>query len=234
LRTPDECGCRRFTGLVEVCKLRFLTVGPAKDEIGAVNVAKSKHSSLRRSMYRSDTTKSCRVCCLHGKETFQYMKRAFVFDVDKARRITADGRKPVELDRRDVMHAVDNAHIYIEHIPHVRLKHPGIIARVRVTGADGKVVEGDLLIDGHHRAAKCLQLGVPYLAYRLTAEETDATLKKRPDRVPASGKTSRSKQKTAAGRQTAAKSTGGNARVRRVAEKQRVAPRKGRRARQAK
>jgi hypothetical protein len=124
-----------------------------------------------------------------------------VFDVDKARRITQDGRGPVELDRGDVLHAVDTARIYIEHIPHVRLKHPGIIARMRVTGNDGSVLEGDLLIDGHHRAAKCLQEGVPYMAYLLTVEETDSILKKRPDRVPAaSGKEARARKKAAAGR----------------------------------
>lgn len=144
---------------------------------------KSGKKSLRRSMHRSKTTKACRVCGLPGEETFHFLKRSFVFDVDEARRITQDGRKPVELDRSDVLHAVDTARIYIEHIPHVRLGHPGIIARVRCTGVDGSTIEGDLLIDGHHRAAKSLQLGVPYLVYLLTVDETDAVLKRRPDRL---------------------------------------------------
>jgi hypothetical protein len=184
-------------------------------------VAKSKKSSVRRSMHRCDTTKDCRICRLHGSETFNFLKRQFVFDVDKARRITQDGRKPVVLDRSDVLHAVDTARIYIEHVPHVRLKHPGIVVRLRCTGADGSIMEGDLLIDGHHRAAKCLQLGVPYRAYLLTVEETDAVLKKRPDRVPAAtGKNARSKRKVAA------KGRGPH-----VAEKQRIAARKRRRAR---
>jgi hypothetical protein len=183
-------------------------------------VAKSK-KSLRRSMHRSKTTDACRVCRLHGSETFNFLKRQFVFDVDKARRITQDGRKPVEVDRDDVLHAVDTARIYIEHIPHVRLDHPGIIARMRVTGADGSVKEGDLLIDGHHRAAKCLQLGVPYFAFLLTVEETDAILKKRPDRVPAAGKRARAERKSAPR----------NVRGARAADKQRHPAPKRRRAR---
>lgn len=190
-------------------------------------MAKSKKSSVRRSMHRCDTTKDCRICRLHGSETFNFLKRQFVFDVDKARRITQDGRKPVELDRADVLHAVDTARIYIEHVPHVRLRHPGIVARLRCMGADGSVMEGDLLIDGHHRAAKCLQLGVPYRAYLLTAEETDATLKRRPDRVPADSR-GRSRGAGKNGRRSKAK-----ARATGVAKKQRVAAPKRRRRRTA-
>jgi len=160
------------------------------------------------------------VCRLHGSETFNFLKRQFVFDVDKARRITQDGRKPVELDRDDVLHAVDTARIYIEHVPHVRLKHPGIVARMRVTGADGSVMEGDLLIDGHHRAAKCLQSGVPYRVFLLTVEETDSILKQRPDRVPAGASQSRGgkhgrRRKAAAGTADVAKKRRGAAPKRR-------------------
>lgn len=185
-------------------------------------MSKSKKSSLRREMHRCDTTKLCRVCKLHGSETFNFLKRSFVFDVDKARKITQDGRRPVEVDRDDVLHAVDTARIYIEHVPHVRLEHPGIIARMRVTGADGSTMEGDLLIDGHHRAAKCLQTGVPYRAYLLTVEETDRVLKKRPDRS-----SSKKSAKTTSGR----KSTVG--RTKPVAKKQRRVVAKRRRARSA-
>lgn len=144
-------------------------------------MAKSKKESLRRSVHACRTTKDCRVCRLKGSETFNFLKRQFVFDVDKARRITADGRKPVEVDRDDVLHAVDTAHIYIEHVPHVRTNFPGLMVRLRCTLADGTVEEGDLIIDGHHRAAKCLQTGVPFRALLLTVDETDSILKKRPD-----------------------------------------------------
>jgi hypothetical protein len=203
---------------------------PSPESVGLMRlnrnlpVAKSKKSSLRRSMHRCNTTKLCRVCRLHGSETFNFLKRQFVFDVDKARRITQDGRKPVELDRDDVLHAVDTARIYVEHIPHVRLKHPGIVALMRVTGADGSVMEGDLLIDGHHRAAKCLQTGVPYRVFLLTFDETDAILKRRPDRVPAAARGSRGGK-----RRRMPKSA---PRAANVAEKRRSVPhkRRGRRA----
>jgi hypothetical protein len=190
-------------------------------------VAKSKKSSVRRSMHRCHTTRDCRVCRQGGSETFNFLKRQFVFDVDKARRITQDGRKPVELDRADVLHAVDTARIYIEHVPHVRLKHPGIVARLRCTGADGSVLEGDLLIDGHHRAAKCLQLGVPYRAFLLSVEETDAVLKQRPDLVPAE---SNGRADGAAKSRRTSKS---KSRATGVAKKQRVAASKRRRRRTA-
>ena len=52
----------------------------------------------------------------------------------------------------DVRFAVDTSRIHEHHVPHVKVRFPGIVARVRFTDADGKVVEGDVLIDGHHRA----------------------------------------------------------------------------------
>lgn len=195
-------------------------------------MANSKKPSVRRSMHRSNTTKVCRVCRLHGSETFNFLKRQFVFDVDKARRITGDGRRPVELDREDVVHAVDTARIYIEHIPHVRLKHPGIIAHMRVTGVDGSVMEGDLLIDGHHRAAKCLQVGAPYMAFLLTVEETDAVLKKRPDRIPAATTRSTPSRRSTGGN-AGARPSKSKARGPRVAEKRHVAAPTQRRRRKA-
>lgn len=109
------------------------------------------------------------------------MRRSFVFDVDRARELAQDGRKPIELDRSDVLFAVDTSRIYIEHVPHVTTRFPGIVARVRCVKSDGRTVEGDLLIDGHHRAAKCLQTGKPYMVYRLNPDETDTLLITRPD-----------------------------------------------------
>lgn len=146
-------------------------------------MAKSKRSAASKSRRRCKPAKQeCRVCGKNGAETFNFLRRSFVFDVDRAREITQDGRKPIELDRSDVFFAVDTSRIYIEHVPHVTTRFPGIVARVRCTGSDGSITEGDLLIDGHHRAAKCLQTGKPYMVYRMTPDETDSVLITRPDK----------------------------------------------------
>lgn len=144
-------------------------------------MAKSKKSVGSKRSRRCNPRKLCRVCGKNGAETFNFMRRSFVFDVDRARELTQDGRKPIELDRSDVLFAVDTSRIYIEHVPHVTTRFPGIVARVRCVKNDGRAVEGDLLIDGHHRAAKCLQTGKPYLVYRLSTDETDSVLLTRPD-----------------------------------------------------
>lgn len=149
-------------------------------------MAKSKKSAGTKRSRRCNPRKLCRVCGKNGAETFNFMRRSFVFDVDRARELTHDGRKPIELDRSDVLFAVDTSRIYIEHVPHVTTRFPGIVARVRCVKSDGRAVEGDLLIDGHHRAAKCLQTGKPYMVYRLTTDETDSVLLTRPDEKAAS------------------------------------------------
>jgi hypothetical protein len=142
---------------------------------------KSKKQSTTKASQRCRARKLCRVCGKTGEETFRFLRRTFIFDVDRAREITQDGRERVELDRDDVLFAVDTSRIYIEHVPHVQTRFPGIIARVRCTTNEGKTLEGDLMIDGHHRAAKCLQDGKPFQVVRLTVEETDAILITRPD-----------------------------------------------------
>jgi hypothetical protein len=123
----------------------------------------------------------CSVCKASGPETFWFLKHSFIFDVDRARKITQDGRKPILLDRNDVRYAVDSSRINDSHVPHVNVQYPGIIARVRFVKENGRVVRGDVLIDGHHRAARCLQLSRPFFVYLLTHDESDQVLTRRPD-----------------------------------------------------
>jgi len=131
---------------------------------------------------RKPAKPKCDICAATGAETFRFMRRTFVFDVDRAREIVADGRSTWEMLRADVRFEVNTSRIHDHHVPHVKVRFPGIVARVRVFLPDGTPVEGDLLIDGHHRAAKCLRLNRVFSAYRLTVEETDKILIKRPDR----------------------------------------------------
>jgi ubiquinone/menaquinone biosynthesis C-methylase UbiE len=122
----------------------------------------------------------CRICRNRGRETFSFMKDRYIFDVDKARQFVQDGREPVELDPEDVRYSLKKCRIHKHHVPHVDVKYPGIIAHVWFPNPDGELIHGHRLIDGHHRAARCLDLGVPYFVYILTEEESRAVLKRSP------------------------------------------------------
>lgn len=143
---------------------------------------KTKRTTKVASKTRRKPAKpKCSICAARGSETFRFFRRHFLLDVDRAREIVADGRPTWVLDPADVRFAVDTSRIHEHHVPHVKVRFPGIVARVRFKQVDGKIVEGELLIDGHHRAAKCLRLKRPFAVYRLTIEETDRVLIKRPD-----------------------------------------------------
>lgn len=118
--------------------------------------------------------------CKGGEETFGYFGGMYLFDVDMARELVADGRQPVELEPEDVAFSVDNSRIHLQHLAHVDLKYPGIIAHYWYTTPDGEELVGHVLIDGHHRAARALQEGVPFWVYLLTADESRQILLQAP------------------------------------------------------
>jgi hypothetical protein len=62
--------------------------------------------------------------CVGGEETYGYLKRAWVYDVDQARRIVSDGREAVEIDTDDVDYFVDNSRIHEQHLDHVNPIYP--------------------------------------------------------------------------------------------------------------
>ena len=99
------------------------------------------------------------------------MRRRFIFDVDLARKIVSDGRSPVELDRDDLRFAVETCHVNRNHVPHVDPTIPGIVSHVFFP-QDGEVVQGHVFIDGHHRAARALQLDRPFFVHVLTEDES--------------------------------------------------------------
>ncbi|MCA9050962.1 MAG: hypothetical protein KDA89_19630 [Planctomycetaceae bacterium] len=123
--------------------------------------------------------------CRGGEETYGYFKRAYVFDVDLARKIVADGREPIELDRNDVEYSVEISRIYPQHLDHVDPQYAGIVAHLWGPGEDGNWLHGHLLIDGHHRAARCLRDDLPYFVHILTEEESQRVLKRGPKMMPA-------------------------------------------------
>lgn len=118
-----------------------------------------------------------------GPETFWYMAHKYLFDVDHAMRLVADGREIVELDDESIHFSVDTSEINWDHVPHVNPERPGIIAHIFYQTEDGERIHGHLLIDGHHRAARCIQLGIPFHVQLLTEAESEEVLLKCPYRA---------------------------------------------------
>ncbi len=118
--------------------------------------------------------------CATGAETFWYMAHKYLYDVDYARRLVSDGRETVELDDESVQFSVETSVINRAHLPHVNTKYPGIVAHIRYRTEEGEMIYGHLLIDGHHRAARCLELGIPFYVQLLTEAESEEILLKSP------------------------------------------------------
>jgi hypothetical protein len=123
----------------------------------------------------------CKICRAQGRETFRYMQKSYIFDIDAARVITSDGREPVELEEDDVRFSLRKCRVSRTHVRHVDPLIPGIIATVQYLKPDGNRVLGHRLIDGHHRALRCLQDGIPFQAYLMDETESARILLKAPD-----------------------------------------------------
>lgn len=119
--------------------------------------------------------------CGNGPETFRFIENVYLFDVDLARKIVSDGREPIELEPDDVKYSVDISRIYPQHLKHVNVKYPGIIAHYWFPEEDGTVLKGQVLIDGHHRAARTLELEVPFYVHILNEDESQEIMLKAPD-----------------------------------------------------
>jgi glutamate-1-semialdehyde 2,1-aminomutase len=128
------------------------------------------------------TVAECRRCKRSSREIYLYLDRTYEFDVDQARKIVQDGREPVEVDDESVEESVRYCEIDHDHVEHVNPAYPGIIAHVFYRTAEGEEVQAHLLIDGNHRAARCLKEKRPYYAYLLTEEESRAVVVRSPDR----------------------------------------------------
>jgi hypothetical protein len=120
--------------------------------------------------------------CKHREGEYYWYLGLYEFDVDRARALVADGREPVEVDEESVRVSVKESEIHPQHVDHVDPTIPGIIAHVFYPTEDGEEVHAHLLIDGNHRAARCLRDGLPYFAYVLSEEESRAILMLSPDR----------------------------------------------------
>jgi len=121
-------------------------------------------------------------CCSGGKEEeiFHLFGYCWVFNVNLANELVRDGREPVELEEESVRYCVDTTELIEEHIGHVNPDRPGIIAHVKYTTAEGELIHGHALIDGNHRAARCMQLGRPFFVYILSEGESEQIVVRRP------------------------------------------------------
>jgi hypothetical protein len=129
----------------------------------------------------SGSDKGCSRCNRVRGEVFRCFNKSYVFDVRKACELVADGREKVQLEPDDVRYSVDRNKINERHIAHVDPSIPGIVSHLYFQESDGTLLHGHRLIDGNHRASRCLQLGIPFYVYILTEEESVAILKRAPE-----------------------------------------------------
>jgi hypothetical protein len=131
----------------------------------------------------------CRRCNKTGREWYGYWHGCFEFDVEAAKAFVADGHNPVEVEPDSIHDAIRLGKIDEHHLDHVDPQYPGIICFVWLTDDDGVTHRGHLLIDGNHRAARCLRDDRPFFAYLLTEDESRAILLKCPDNTLAAAAT---------------------------------------------
>lgn len=126
------------------------------------------------------TTADCSRCNRNG-EAFYCFKKNYIFDVDLAREMVSDGREVFELDADDVDYSIDRCEINEGHLAHVDPSFPGIVAHLFFRDDDGTMVHAHRLIDGHHRASRCRQDGLPFRVHILSERESVAILTRSPE-----------------------------------------------------
>ena len=119
--------------------------------------------------------------CKQGPEFYRMVYNLYKFDVDLARTLVADGRETHLLDDEDLTHALEWAIIHPPHVDHVDLKYPGIVAHYWYPEDDGSLLQGQVLIDGHHRGAKAQRDGVPFYIQLLSEIESRQVTIRAPD-----------------------------------------------------
>jgi len=92
----------------------------------------------------------------------------FAFNIRKARVIVSDGRLPHAIPPEVVKKLLElNTDWDADHLDHINPDEPGIVAQ-RVNGL--------VLFDGVHRAARTLRDGTDFLAYMLNLREADSCI----------------------------------------------------------
>lgn len=124
-------------------------------------------------MKKAKASRKVKECpqCQEGPEYYRMLFDTYKFDVDLAREIVSDGRPSHELEPEDVAHSLEWARIHRPHLDHIDTRYPGIIAHYWYTDGDERL-HGHVLIDGHHRAAKLHEAGLPFFVHVLSEDES--------------------------------------------------------------
>ena len=101
---------------------------------------------------KQDERNNCKICSqrkLGGAEVYELKGPggSSVFDVEKAKQIVVDGRRPVLVPADALAQFLAASHCEEAHLPHVDPNSPGIL---------GQRFSGFFIVDGVHRATRCL------------------------------------------------------------------------------
>jgi hypothetical protein len=116
-------------------------------------------------MEKAKACRKCQLSRLGGREV--YSLEGYSWDVSLARRLVADGRSSYMVPDGVLVRLLAVNCTYPEHLTHVDLGAPGVIARFA-----GHL----LLLDGSHRARRSREEGKAFKAYILSVEESDRCL----------------------------------------------------------
>ena len=125
-------------------------------------------TAWRRFKKRQDERSNCKICAqrkLGGAEVYELKGPggSSVFDVEKAKQIAAGGRRPVFVPADALAQFLAASHYEEAHLPHVDPDSPGIL---------GQRFSGLFIVDGVHRATRCLHEQRDFHACVLTQQET--------------------------------------------------------------
>jgi hypothetical protein len=87
----------------------------------------------------------------------------FFFNVERAKKIVADGRPAIELAVETIQDMLTVNHYEVEHLQHVDVSRPGILL---------ERFGGLVLLDGIHRAARCLRERRKFYVHVLSDRES--------------------------------------------------------------
>lgn len=125
-------------------------------------------AAWRRSKKKKDQRSNCRICSqreLGGAEVYELQGQggSSLFDVEKAKQIVSDGRRPELLPPGTLALLLGASHYEEAHLAHVNPDSPGILAQR---------FNGPFILDGVHRVVRCVQQGKDFHAFVLSQQET--------------------------------------------------------------
>jgi hypothetical protein len=117
---------------------------------------------------KSAKARKCAICGSRQPgtvEIYQFRDEldVYLFRNDTAKQLAADGRNPAPIAAESLLHLLGMNYFDEAHLGHVDTAQPGICTR-RFGGL--------ILLDGIHRAVRCLAEKRPFLVYELSYEES--------------------------------------------------------------